>query len=356
MERWDVPDYMKSVQAVCMEDLPWDEFDGKSVLITGATGLIGTFLVDVFAERRRLYGDDIEVICVGRSLQRMRGRFSDQGLYSSFRFNEGDIADRDGSGISNADFFIHLASPTHPAAYASDPIGVIASNVRGLDVVMEAAVRSAGKTNPRVLFASSVEIYGANRGDIERFSESDLGYIDCNTPRACYSESKRLCEALCQAYRVERGVSSVVARIAHVYGPTLLPTDTKAVSQFISRALRGEDVVLKSSGRQRFSYLHVADVVSGVLRILLLGGDGEAYNFADSASDITLRELASTIAACEGVGVVFAEADPKEAAGYTPATLALMDGSKLQGLGWRARYSIGDGIAETLKIMKCLRK
>lgn len=160
---------------------------------------------------------------------------------------------------------------------------------------------------------------------------------------------------MCQAYRSQKGVEAVVARIARVYGPTLLPDDSKALSQFIHRSLVGEDVVLKSEGTQKFSYLHVADAVSGLLHILLLGNDGEAYNLADKGSDVMLRDLAGLIAKASGVKVVFELPDAQEAAGYSKATFALMDGNKARDeLGWSARMSISEGISSTLYILRLL--
>ena len=157
---------------------------------------------------------------------------------------------------------------------------------------------------------------------------------------------------MCQAYRSQRGVEAVIARIARIYGPTLLNDDSKALSQFIRRSLDGEDVVLKSDGTQRFSYLHVADAVSGLLHVMLLGIDGEAYNLADTGSDISLKDLAGLVAGVGGVSVVFDLPDAQEAAGYSVATLALMNGSKAQGLGWRARYTIADGLRSTVQQMR----
>ena len=157
---------------------------------------------------------------------------------------------------------------------------------------------------------------------------------------------------MCQAYRSQRDVEAVIARIARIYGPTLLNDDSKALSQFIRRSLDGEDVVLKSDGTQRFSYLHVADAVSGLLHVMLLGIDGEAYNLADTGSDISLKDLAGLVAGVGGVSVVFDLPDAQEAAGYSVATLALMNGSKAQSLGWRARYTLADGMRSTVQQMR----
>ena len=208
------------------------------------------------------------------------------------------------------------------------------------------------KNTSRFVFASSNEIYGENRGDVEKFDESYCGYIDCNTLRAGYPESKRCSEALCQAYKTQKNMDVVIARLTRSYGPTLLKTDTKALSQFLHKAIAGEDIVLKSEGTQYYSYLHVADSVSGLLTVLLDGQNGEAYNIADDASDIMLKDLASIIAEYAGKKVVFEIPDKTESAGYSRATKARLDATKLQSLGWSARYDIKTGIERTIDILK----
>lgn len=341
--------YLSGVDAVCALDLPWGQLAGKSVAISGATGMIGAFLVDVIMRKNIEEGLGCRVIALGRSAEKARTRlpyFEDD----HFLFEEGSVISPNYRPSQPADYVLHLASSTHPRQYATDPIGTIRANVDGLQNLLE----YASDCGARLLFASSVEIYGQNRGDVERFDESYCGDIDCNTLRACYNESKRLGEAMCQAYRSQRGVDTVIARIARVYGPTLLPDDSKALSQFMHRSLAGEDVVLKSEGTQRFSYLHVADAVSGLLHVLLLGMDGEAYNLADEGSDIALRDLAALVADSNGVKVVFDLPDATEAAGYSKATLALMDGSKAHALGWRPHYDIQSGIASTMRVLKGL--
>jgi nucleoside-diphosphate-sugar epimerase len=140
--------------------------------------------------------------------------------------------------------------------------------------------------------------------------------------------------------------------LARIYGPTLRKTDTKALSQFIGNALKGQDIVLKSSGDQYFSYLHVADAVSGILTVLLKGDSGEAYNVADAASNIRLKDLAELIAKIAGRKVIFDLPDAVELAGFSTATKALMDNRKIMALGWKPRYDIETGISETLKSLK----
>lgn len=352
MNRFNSARYVAELDRVTALDLHWNKLCGKSVVISGATGMIGSFFVDVIMHKNDCSGLGCKVTVLGRDESKALNRLPYFGR-DDFSFEEMDVSDHGVCPRAMADFVVHLASSTHPRAYASDPVGTIEVNVEGLRNMLEyAAVQHA-----RLLCTSSVEIYGENRGDVERFDEHYCGYIDCNTMRACYTESKRLGEALCQAYRSEKDVDTVVARVARSYGPTLLPDDSKALSQFIHRALAGEDVVLKSAGTQRYSYLYVADVVSGLLSVLTAGVSGEAYNLADDTSDITLRELAELVARKGKSTVIFDTPDLHEAEGYSKATLALMDATKAhQDLRWKPAYGIEDGVSETLSILKELTK
>ena len=246
------------------------------------------------------------------------------------------------------DFVVHLASNTHPVAYATDPIGTVTANIIGTNNLLKFAVKHHAE---RFAFASSNEIYGENRGDVEFFDEKYCGYIDSNTLRAGYPESKRCGEALCQAYKKQENLDVVIPRFTRSYGPTMLKTDTKAISQFIKKAVDGDNIVLKSTGTQYYSYTYVADAVAGFLTVILKGESGEAYNIADEASDIMLKDLAKIIADFAGKEVVFELPDETEKAGYSKATKARLDGSKLKKLGWTARYDIKQGLERTMKML-----
>lgn len=340
----NIKDYIEDVDRVAALDLPWEKLRGKTILITGGTGLIGSFLIDV------LKAADIgcTVLLFGRSEEKAKARFEEYWNEGWLKFVKWDAAEAISPRIERMDYVLHLASNTHPVAYATDPIGTIATNVIALNNLLAfAAERKAS----RFLFASSNEIYGENRGDVELFDEKYCGYIDCNTLRAGYPESKRCGEALCQAYIRQKGLDCVIARLTRTYGPTILPTDTKAISQFFRNAINGEDIVLKSEGKQHYSYQYVSDSVSGLLTVLLKGETGEAYNIADESGDITLRDLAALIAAQAGRKVVFDVPDSVESAGFSKATKARLDGSKIRALGWRPAYGIMDGVPRNYRML-----
>ena len=133
----------------------------------------------------------------------------------------------------------------------------------------------------------------------------------------------------------------------------MLMSDTKAISQFIKKAVSSENIVLKSEGTQYYSYTYVADTVSGLLTVLFFGEKGEAYNIADISSDIRLKDLAIIIANFAGTKVVFELPDAIEREGYSKATKARLDGSKIRSLGWGPHYDIKTGIERTISILKC---
>lgn len=340
--------YLQDLQKAAQ--LPdWDMLKGRSIMISGATGMIGSFLVDLIFYQNKYADLDCTVYALGRNPNKAKERFEAYWGDPHFQFLSCDINQEIPLETEQVDYILHAASNTHPVAYATDPIGTVTTNIIGTYNLLEFA---ANHKTRRFIFASTVEVYGENRGDTEYFAEDYCGYIDCNTLRAGYPESKRAGEALCQAYIKQKNLDIVIPRLSRVYGPTMLMSDTKALSQFIKNSLAGEDIVLKSAGTQFFSYSYVADAVTGILYCLMRGETGHAYNIADPSSDITLRELAQLIAEQAGTKVVFDIPDAVESAGFSKATKAILDNSKLYHLGWRPQWNIQTGINHTMKLLK----
>lgn len=353
--------YLDDIRGVAGQELPWEKMQDSSILITGASGLIGTILCDVIMYKNRTEGLGCHVYAIGRNEEKAHHIFFTYWDDPDFSFIAHDINTPLGENefLENMlsylteknrgiGYVVHLASNTHPRQYSTDPIGTITSNVIGLKNMLDFAAEHQAV---RFAFASSNEIYGENRGDTEKFDEEYCGYIDCNTLRAGYPESKRCGEALCQAYIRQKGIDAVIPRLTRSYGPTLKTDDSKALSQFLHNCINKEDIVLKSQGTQYYSYLYAADSAAGLLYVLLKGECGEAYNIADDASDIMLKDLAQILADIAGRKVIFELPDNVESAGYSKATKARLDSAKLQKLGWKARFDISEGLKRTVEIL-----
>lgn len=321
-----------------------EELKGKSFLITGATGLIGTCLIDAIMCYNR-QDADIQIHAVGRSWEKAKTRFGEYENDNHFHFIEQDVRQPLPDNL-NVDVIIPLASNTHPLAYSQFPVETIEINVKGAEHALKKGI-SCGAT---VLYPSSVEVYGNARGE-DVFTEDYTGRLNLQNARSCYPESKRLSEALCFSYMAEHHVNVKIVRLSRVFGPTMLATDTKASSQFILKALAGEDIVLKSRGEQFFSYTYVADAVKAMLHVLLHGELGVPYNISNTDCNIKLKDFAGACARWAGKDVVFDLPSEVEQQGYSIAMHAILDNTRLLSIGSQPLCPFDEAIHRTLNIL-----
>ena len=317
---------------------------GKVFLITGATGLIGVCLIDALMHLNKK-GANITVYALGRNREKAALRLGEYFENSNFHFIEHE-ASESLLELPKADVIIPLASNTHPLAYSKYPIETIAINVKGAELALEKALACGAM----VLYPSTVEVYGNARGD-DDFTEDYTGKLNLANSRACYTESKRLSEALCQSYIAERGAKVKIVRLSRVFGPTMLMSDSKASSQFIQKALAGEDIVLKSKGEQLFSYTYVADAVGAMLHVLLHGEEGVAYNISNENCNVRLKDFAQLCAEWAHKQVVFELPSETEQKGFSIAMRAILDNTRLKSLNWQPQYAMKDAVCRTLSIL-----
>ena len=310
-----------------------------NILVTGATGLIGGCLVDILMQHSKL-----QVYAMGRNRLRAEHRFKAYQNDERFHFVVHDVC-QPLALETDFHYIIHAASNASPNFFKQSPVEVMKSNLNGLSFLVEYGLQHQMK---RLVYVSSGEIYGEGDGGV--FTEKSSGYIDILSPRSCYPSSKRAAETLCAAYCQEYGTEIVIARPCHTYGPFFTESDNRVYAQFIRNVLNGEDIVMKSKGEQYRSWLYVADCAAALLMLLMKGVSGEAYNVADSQSNITIRQLAEQVASIGGQQVVF---DIDEQQGNTtPITRAVFATDKLNSLGWAPRFGIEEGLQHTVEIMK----
>lgn len=335
--------YNEDILQIFQQDLPWERLSGANILVTGATGLIGGCLVEALMMNPKR---DYQVYASGRNEERARLRFKDFADDPSFHFVKYDVMQPLVCDV-NFDYIIHAASNASPNFFAKSPVEVIKSNIDGVANLMDYGLSHGMK---RFLYVSSGEVYG--EGDGRVFTEDYSGYVNCATPRACYPSSKRAAETLCVAYAAEYGADVVIARPCHTYGPHFTEQDNRVYAQFIRNVLRGEDIVMKSTGEQFRSWCYVVDCVSALLYVLLKGESCQAYNIADAKSNITIRELAETIADFGGKKVIVDAPDADEKKGFNVVTKSVFSTEKLESLGWYPKTHIHEGLLYTIQELK----
>lgn len=323
-----------------------EKLNGSSVMITGACGLIGSFITDMLLLCNKEKNSNINIYALDLNLDRLSQRF-EAAKTNNLTLIEHNVNDLPAFDF-HIDYIIHAASNAFPAAFDSDPVGTIMSNIQGTKYLLDYGRDHGAK---RLLYISSGEVYGQGEITLDAFEESYSGYVDPISPRSCYPCSKRCAETLCVSYTKQYALETVIIRPSHTYGANATKSDNRANVQFINKAVAGENIVLNSAGTQLRSYTYIADTASAILTALSVGKTAEAYNIANPDSTITIAGLAKIIADKTGVELIFSDPDEVQKAQLSPIPKQVLDPSKLLDLGWTPKYTITDGIGRVLGIL-----
>lgn len=337
--------YRQDIETAVRNSVGIEKLFGTSVMITGATGLVGSFITDMLLYLNQEKNAGITIYAGSRSAQRIFDRFGnapglevlEQNVIKPFAFGR------------HLDYIIHAASNAYPKAMNEEPVETIMANIQGTTNLLELGKGCGAK---RLLFVSSGEVYGKCDEKIGKFTEDYSGYLDSINPRSCYPQAKRMAETLCVSFQKEYGFESVIARLCHTFGPNVTSNDNRATVQFFNNAACGEDIVLKSEGLQTRSYQYIADSAAALLTILLEGESGSAYNIANDESTISIRNLAEKIAAAAGTKAIVKAPTQSDIAERTFIEHQVLDSTRLLGLGWKNAFSLDLAIEHTLKILK----
>ena len=321
---------------------------GKTLLISGATGMIGSCLIDMLMLWNQHSDSPCKVMCCGRNEKNAFARFSCWWDSSNFSFLAHDVSQEITGFSEEFNYIIHAASNADPVKMAQSPVDTLLSNVCGTNNLI-----SYGRAHgvKRFMYVSSGEMYGQPNETYDDFVENYCGPVDHSNPRACYPVGKRAGEVLCQSYIAQYGLDAVIVRPCHIFGPTMTCSDSRAVSEFLRNAAAGENILLKSSGIVERSHCYVLDAVKAMLSVLLYGKNGEAYNIADRKYQMQIRQFAQCAANAGGVSLLFEKPSDLELRGYSKVGRAVLSAGKLLTLGWQPDDSI-DAIEETVKVLK----
>ncbi len=324
-------------------ELPFSELYHSSILVTGATGLVGSQTVMALLNMNRRRNADIHVIAMvrdGKKAERIFG--NPQGL----TFLVQDVTEPI-CWTGGVDYIIHGASPTASKFFVTHPVETIRMAVSGTNRVLEFAKEKAVKG---MVYLSSMEMYGVTDPKLSSVSEQDLGYIDVLNVRSSYSEGKRICECLCASYAKEYQVPVKIARLAQTFGAGIPYEENRVFAQFAKSVINKTDIVLHTKGESVGNYCYTRDVIQALLLLLIRGEAGEAYTVANPESSITIRGMAEMVArelAGNRIRVVLDIPEDALTYGYAPDVKMRLNSDKLQRLGWKPEV----GLLETYQRM-----
>ena len=334
------------LEQIIAEDINWSALKEKTVLITGASGMIGSYMLYVLTQLNDRQGYGIKVLAMLRNEKKLpediRGREDVTVLVKDVTGKldiEGEI-----------DYVIHAASPASPLIMQNQPVETIAANTIGTYNTLELAKE---KQASGYLFISSREVYGQPEEGQEFFYENTYGFVDQLNPRSCYSEGKKAAETMCVCFHEEYGLNTKIARLAHTYGPGMSIYDGRVQADFLKNVFHNEDIVLKSEGTAVRTYTYIADAISALYRILL-NSDEMVYNIGNEDGKVSIRELAEIMVSIypeRGLKLVFDIPDGGTK-GTAPYTLGILNSGKLRSIGWNPRYSVKDGFKRTLEYLE----
>lgn len=338
------------------EDIPWNLFSGKNVLVTGANGMLPGYLVDTLLRLNylKLLDKKINISVLVRNSKETATRFSFHPNIYDLGVIQSDISLTNSFELEY-DFVFHAASLASPKYYGTNPVEVIEPNVFGTSNICKALV-SQKKIKSKLLFVSSSEVYGNLPLDISEIDENQFGALDPYQTRSCYAESKRLGETICKSYNHQHGLAVSIVRPFHTYGPGLKLDDGRVFADFVASAVENKNIILNSDGSARRAFCYVSDAVEGIFRVMLLDNKSGAFNIGNSNEAYSVYELAKiieTISNSEKIKVIFSDKVKKDA-GYIASKVMsnIPNIQKMSQFFWSPKISAKEGFERTIESFK----
>lgn len=331
---------------IISSDIDFSIFKNKTVLITGAAGMLASYMTMVFLYLNKKLNYNINIVAISRNEEAFKKRF----LYfiddKNLSFIKGDMRYIEYNILSNIplNFVIHTASPARSDQFLYHPLEVVYPNVFATNELLKLSVKN---NIEGFLFFSTGDIYGKVSSGIMK--ENIMGEIDPLDIRSCYGESKRMAETLCKAYSVEYKLPCKIARICHTYGPTMdIENDSRVFAEFVNNIVSRKDIIIKSDGKSKRVFCYIADATVAFFKILINGKSGEAYNVANSGECFSIIELAEILISLfpdRNMKVIKKEREEGylENLNVNDSKNIFIDTEKLQSLNWNPKYDTKEG-------------
>ena len=314
-----------------------------SIIITGATGLIGSSLIFCLTALQK----GIKIIALVRNLAKAKERFSSEQL-RHIQLIECDLVKFDYDSLGNVDYIVHCAAPTASKFFVDHPVETFSIIYEGTKVLLDYATRHKVKG---FVYLSSLEVYGKINDDSKGVDECAQGYLDTLSVRSSYPMAKRAVENICCLYAAQYGVPVKIARLTQTTGAGIAKDDNRVIAQFARLAANGQDIVLHTSGESARPYCYTMDSISAILYILLRGNPGDAYNVANESTYISARGMAEYLQKNFNPSINV-KVEINENMGYAPASQLRLSSAKLRSLGWKPRYGLKEIFERLIEYLK----
>ena len=338
-------------EQIIQENNSLKQLFGSTVMITGASGMIGSYFVYTLMKLNEKYDAKIKIVPVLRNINKLNEQIkSNKHVYPIIQ----DVTEKI-NYPEPIDYIIHAAGPTSPNIMKKQPVETNFANTLG---TANTLLLAKDKNTKGYLFISSREIYGNPLNNEKYFTEDSFGYVNHLIPRNGYAEGKKAAENMCIGFKEEYGLNTKIIRLAHTYGPGINIKDGKVQSDFIQNVLNNENIVLKSDGLSIRTYTYISDAISAMLNVLLNGKD-EVYNVSDENNEVSIKELAEILVSICPEKKLKLEFDiPLELnKGNASFKLGILSSEKIRKeLNWKAKYSIKEGFERTIKHLKIMNK
>lgn len=339
----------RDFEYICNSNLDWNAYKGKTILVTGATGLIGSLFIKslLYVSAKKDLG--IKLIAMIRNLEKAKQIFDES---SDLKFCVYDFMDEGTISIEDKiDYILHTAAVTTSKEMVARPVDNIKISLSGtfkmLDLAKEKNVSS-------MLYLSSMEAYGQLNVSDHLITEDELGNVDLSSVRSCYPEGKRMCECLCNSYASQYDLNVIIARLAQTFGPGISKNENRVFAQFAKSAIKGNDIILKTDGMSEGNYVYTADAITAILTLLLKGGKAQTYNVVNENNHMSIKDSANMVATKIAQGkikVVFDIPEDALSTGYAAPTKMHLSASKINSLGWKAEVSLEDMYRRTIEYL-----